>query len=62
MISELDQEGVRPITPDGEALEAIQRTVDDRTSHVASIQRELLEAQQQQDIIDEQEHYAEVGG
>ncbi len=60
VISELSQDGVRPITPDREALEAISRTVDERASHVLEVQKELLDAQLQQDLIDEQEYYAEV--
>ena len=59
-MSELDQEAVRPITPDQEALEVISRTVHDRAQHVRDVQQELLEAQHQQDLLDEQEHYAEV--
>ena len=61
VLSELEQEEVRPITPDREALEAISRTVTDRAEHVAMVQKELLDAQNQQDLIDEQELYAEVG-
>ena len=48
------------MTPDLEALEAIARTVSDRACHVVEVQRELLDAQTQQDLIDEQENYAEV--
>ena len=60
MISELEQEGLRPVTPDREALEAISRTVEDRAVHVIEVQKELLDAQNQQDLIEEQEYYAEV--
>ena len=60
VLAELEEERVRPITPDREALEAIWRTVDDRTDHVRMVQNELLDAQQQQDLMDEQENYAEV--
>ena len=60
MISELEQEEVRPITPDQEALEAISRTIEDRADHVLQVQKDLLDSQHQQDLIDEQEHYAEV--
>ena len=62
VIDELQGEGVRPVTPDREALEAVARTVVDRAGHVSQVQRELLEAQNQQNMIDEQEHYAEVRG
>ena len=57
---ELSEEGIVPITPDQEALEAISRTIDDRATHVLDIQRELLDAQGQQDLLDEQEAYAQV--
>ncbi len=60
VISELEQENVRPITPDQEALEAISRTVVDRAEHVLQIQKDILDAQHQQDLVEEQEHYAEV--
>ena len=60
MISELDEEGVRPVTPDAEAIEAISRTITDRAEHVMQVQKEILEAQHQQNILDEQEFYAEV--
>lgn len=62
VINELEQEGIQPITPDSEAVEAISRTLDDRAEHVQDVQKELLDAQNQQDLIDEQEHYAEVRG
>jgi len=60
VIKELEQEGVKPITPDNEAIEAISRTLDDRAEHVLDVQKELLDAQNQQDLIDEQENYAEI--
>ena len=60
IISELDQEQVRPTTPDMEAVEAISRAIENRAEIVAGIQQELLEAQQNQDVLNEQEFYAEV--
>ena len=57
---ELEEERIRPVTPDREALEAVARTVDDRAQHIAAVQAELLQAQHQQDLMDEQEHYAQV--
>ena len=53
-------ESVRPVTPDAEAMEAIARAIEERAQIVASTQSELLEAQRNQDILDEQEFYAEV--
>lgn len=60
IMSELDQEQVRPTTPDLEAVEAISRAIENRAEIVSGIQQELLEAQQNQDILNEQEFYAEV--
>ena len=60
VINELDVDQIRPITPDREALEAISRTVEDRAGHVSMVQKELMDAHDQQSLIDEQEHYAEV--
>ncbi|ELU15468.1 hypothetical protein CAPTEDRAFT_176397 [Capitella teleta] len=57
---ELVQEEVRPVTPDLQALEAISRTIEERAEHVLQVQKELTEAQHQQDLIDEQEQYAEI--
>ena len=57
---ELDQEHVRPTTPDLEATEAISRAIENRAEIVAGTQQELLEAQQSQDVLNEQEFYAEV--
>ena len=59
-MSELEVQGVRPVTPDHEAMEAISRTIEDRSRHVQQVQTELLQAQRQHDLIDEQEYYAEV--
>ena len=60
ILSELDQEKVRPTTPDMEAVEAISRAIENRAEIVAGTQQELLEAQQSQDVLNEQEFYAEV--
>ena len=60
LMDELTTEQIRPVTPDREALEAVSRTINDRAEHVCLVQKELLEAQHQQNILDEQEHYAEV--
>jgi len=60
VICELDSEGLRPITPDSEALEAISRTAEDRAVHVVEVQQELLAAQHQQNLMEEQEFYAEI--
>lgn len=60
IIQELHAENVRPVTPDMEAIEAISRGIEERAKIVAGTQYELLEAQQNQNALDEQEFYAEV--
>ncbi|XP_052820058.1 cilia- and flagella-associated protein 69-like [Mya arenaria] len=60
IISELEQEQVRPTTPDLEAVEAISRAIENRAEIVAGTQQELLEAQNSQDTLNEQEFYAEI--
>ena len=59
-MAELLLENVRPITPDCEALEVIRRTSSERADHVLNIQKQLLIAQYQQDLQEEQEFYARV--
>ena len=58
--NELGYNGVRPITPDQEAIETIERATLERARGVAVLQRELLGAEKQQDLIDEKELYVEV--
>lgn len=58
--AELELEDIRPISPDQEALEWIGRCVEEEAVQVARTQFELLEAQNQQDMMEEQEYYAEV--
>lgn len=60
IISELVDECIRPITPDREAMEAISSAINIRTEQIVEVQKDLIEAQTQQDLIDEQEFYAEV--
>lgn len=60
LMQELQTERIRPVTPDQEALEAISRTIEDRAEHVSQVQRELLDAQSQQDLIEEQQFYNEI--
>ncbi|XP_061112007.1 cilia- and flagella-associated protein 69-like [Conger conger] len=57
---ELRAEGVRPVTPDEEALEAIGQMAGDTTRTVALRQAELRESQKQQDIQQEQLMYTEI--
>ena len=60
VMSELQVENVRPVTPDHEALEAISTAVKMRAEQVKQVQQELLDAQKQQDLMEEQEFYAQV--
>jgi cilia- and flagella-associated protein 69 len=59
-MAELEVECVRPVTPDKEALDAISSAIQIRAEQVQQVQRELLEAQMQQDLMDEQECYTQV--
>ena len=60
VIAELNEEQIRPISPDREALEAISTAIHIRTEQIVEVQKELVEAMNQQDLIDEQEYFAEV--
>ena len=59
-MGELELEQVQPVTPDQEAIETIARAIEERAQGCALTQVELLEAQHQQNLMDEQEFYAEV--
>ena len=48
--SELMSEGLRPVSPDMEALETISRAAVERAKGVAMLQSELLEAEEQQNL------------
>jgi len=61
VMSELQVENVRPVTPDREALEAISTAIGIHAEQLIHEQRDLLEAQKQQDLLDEQEFFAQVG-
>ncbi|XP_072017652.1 cilia- and flagella-associated protein 69-like isoform X2 [Amphiura filiformis] len=58
--TELEQESVRPVTPDQEALAIIERATEEIASQVSDTQTDLLDAKEQQDLLDEQEMYAEI--
>ncbi|XP_006636196.2 cilia- and flagella-associated protein 69 [Lepisosteus oculatus] len=57
---ELEVERVRPVTPDKVALEMIAKSSEDMAKTVAALQTSMLEHQQQQDLLDEQQMYAEI--
>lgn len=60
IVQELKEEDLRPVTPDREAIEAISRICDDRVQHVRNVQTQLVEAEKQQDVMDEQEYFNEI--
>lgn len=57
---ELEEEGLRPVTPDVEALESIAKAAEDVGRKVATLQADMLENQQQQDLQDEKRIYTEI--
>ncbi|XP_071812719.1 cilia- and flagella-associated protein 69-like [Apostichopus japonicus] len=57
---ELTQEGVRPVTPDQEALAVIGRASQELASLVIDMQEEILESETQHDLLEEQELYSQI--
>lgn len=57
---ELSLDGVRPITPDEEALSTICKIADDTARRVAVEQNSMLEQQEKEDISEEELMYTEV--
>ena len=57
---ELGLDGVRPTTPDEEALSAVCKISEDTARTVAAEQRSILELQEKEDISEEQLMYTEV--
>ncbi|XP_036372166.1 cilia- and flagella-associated protein 69-like [Megalops cyprinoides] len=57
---DLAAEGMRPVTPDREALEAITKMAEDTAKIVATQQMDMIESQKQQDIREEQLLYTEI--
>ncbi|KAK1789234.1 hypothetical protein P4O66_015184 [Electrophorus voltai] len=58
--AELDVEGVRPISPDMEALRSIAQTDEDTARHVLSLQQSILDRQEQEDLQEEKLAYREI--
>ncbi|XP_072179845.1 cilia- and flagella-associated protein 69-like [Diadema setosum] len=58
--SELDQENVRPVTPDKELLELLGRSSQELAESITEEQNDLLDAQRQQALLEEQELYSEI--
>ncbi|KAI4817886.1 hypothetical protein KUCAC02_011259 [Chaenocephalus aceratus] len=57
---ELGLDGVRPTTPDEEALSAVCKISEDTARKVAAEQRSILELQEKEDISEEQLMYTEI--
>ncbi|MBN3305619.1 CFA69 protein, partial [Amia calva] len=57
---ELEAEGVRPVSPDQEALQSIGRTAEEAARAVAALQTQLLGQQRQQELREEQQLYSEM--
>ncbi|XP_014677258.1 PREDICTED: cilia- and flagella-associated protein 69-like [Priapulus caudatus] len=60
IIAELEEEGLRPISPDQEALTTVQRATLARAETVARKQQDVVEAKQQQELLDEKACYDEI--
>jgi len=60
VIQELALEGMRPISPDGAALEAIWKIAEDTSTRVAEEQTAILERQEKDDLTQEKLVYTEV--
>ncbi|XP_064410355.1 cilia- and flagella-associated protein 69 [Latimeria chalumnae] len=58
--TELKEEGVRPISPDLEALHSVSKLSEHTSKKVAALQAEMLESQQQQDLQEETQMYTEI--
>ncbi|XP_076850225.1 cilia- and flagella-associated protein 69 [Brachyhypopomus gauderio] len=58
--AELELEGVRPITPDAEALGTIAKTSEDTARHVLAQQQSILDQKEQEDLQEEKLAYREM--
>lgn len=58
--AELELEGVRPVTPDAEALRTISQSSEDKAKHVSSLQQSIVERKEQEDLDQEKHAYEEV--
>eukprot|EP00794_Sanderia_malayensis_P003621 gene3621-4134_t len=57
---ELQQENVRPITPDLECINGIIETLEDRAATVSSVQKMLVDAETNNSYIEEEECYEKI--
>ncbi|KAM9496452.1 cilia- and flagella-associated protein 69 [Clarias gariepinus] len=58
--AELELEGVRPVTPDAEALSSITKSGEDKAKHVSSLQQSIMERKEQEDLQQEKQAYEEI--
>lgn len=58
--AELKEEAFRPVTPDQEALQVITEAFENIGKMVVSLQTEMLESQQYQELQEEEKTYAKV--
>lgn len=58
--AELELEGVRPVSPDAEALSTIARSSEDKVKHVFSLQQSIVDRKEQEDLHQEKYAYEEV--
>jgi len=54
---ELEQEDIRPVSPDVDNMMEITRILNDRAAGVSATQNQLLQAQRNQELIEEEEYY-----
>lgn len=59
---ELSLDGVRPITPDEEALSTVRKIAEDTARRVAAEQNSIVEQQEKEEISEEELMYTEVLG
>ncbi|XP_048085313.1 cilia- and flagella-associated protein 69-like isoform X2 [Alosa alosa] len=57
---ELALEGVRPVTPDAEALQTISQATEDTAKRVSEQQSAILQRQEEEEAQKEQQTYAEI--
>lgn len=57
---ELEQENIRPVSPDVSSMNDITKILNDRAAAVSATQDQLLQAQRNQDLIEEEEYYESI--
>ena len=59
-VQSVGRAGVRPVSPDREAMQLIEHACIENAESTRKVQKELMEAQKEQDRQHEQRYYAEV--